>query len=118
MGMTLRSLYSAGLAFALAVPGMPAFAHASVAVCGPSLSGEAADDASEMLARKQALASWVGHASRLGAQYTRWGIAWNRRIECKQLNAGVFSCRASGQPCAIHHVPPEGTTPLRRGTDG
>ena len=118
MGNILRRSHWAALAAALATAGAPALAQASVALCELSLSGEIAEDGNEAVARKRALDSWVGHARRLGEQYTRWGIAWNRRIDCSPLEHGGFRCQASGQPCTIQHVPPAGITPLKRSTDG
>jgi hypothetical protein len=93
---------------------VPIEARAAVALCERSHSGEIAEDKSELTAKKRALESWVAHASRLGEAYTRWGIAWNRQLECTRTDAGLFRCTAVGQPCAIRHVPPAGGTPLRR----
>jgi hypothetical protein len=68
-------------------------ARASVAVCERSHSGEAAEDSSELAAKKRAIENWVAHASRHGAQFGRWGIAWNRRLECRAATSGSIGAR-------------------------
>src|SRR3954452_13152620 len=107
------------LAYLAAIMGItcaaPIETRASVALCERSHSGEIVEDKSEFVAKKRALDSWVAQAGRLGEAYTRWGIAWNRQLECTRTDAGLFRCTAVGRPCAIRHVPPANGTPLRRG---
>jgi hypothetical protein len=93
----------------------PIEAYASVSVCEKMHIGEIAEDKSELLAKKRALENWVAHASRYGEQYARWGIAWDRRLDCTRSDTGLFRCKALARPCAIRQVPPVGLTPLRRG---
>jgi hypothetical protein len=88
---------------------------AAVAVCEQSHAGEMAEDRSASAAKKRALANWVVRASRHGEQFTRWGIAWNRRLDCSRTDAGLLRCQATARPCTIRHVPPTDTIPLRRG---
>jgi hypothetical protein len=85
-------------------------------VCEPSHAGQVAEDKSELEARKRALASWAALAVRNGEQYGRWGLAWNRQLDCAPTGAGTFRCKAVGHPCTIRQVPPTEFIPLKRGT--
>src|SRR5256885_1644568 len=93
----------------------PIEARAAVAICEPLLAGEVAEDKSELIAKKRALESWLSRAGKYGEQYARWGIAWNRQLDCARSEAGLFRCKAVGRPCAIRQVPVDGATRLRRG---
>jgi hypothetical protein len=119
MGIAPRILRPAILATAVGVAWTaPIEVRAAVALCERSLSGDVAEDKSELLAKKRALESWVAHAGRLGEQFTRWGIARNRQLDCTRTDAGLFRCKAVGLPCAIRQVPPADFVPLRRGVSG
>jgi hypothetical protein len=100
-----------------AMAAMPNPSRAAVAACKAPLAGEHVEDRSETTAKRHALESWT-KATRLhhGEQFTRWGIAWNRRLDCKRTDKGVFRCQAIGHPCTIEQVPPANLVPLRRGT--
>lgn len=95
------------LALMFATVSLPGNAQASVAVCKPLHSGEPAEDKSEAIAKARALESWTSGARLSGEAFTRWGIAWNRRLECNRTDAGTYRCQASGHPCSIRHVPPD-----------
>ena len=99
---------------------LPIEARAAMAVCEKPHAGDAVEDKSELAAKKRALESWVAGVSRLGEQYARWGIAWNRQLDCVRKDSGLFRCKAVGHPCTIRQVPmaPGELTPLRRGTNG
>ena len=85
-------------------------------VCRCLCGGRIAEDKSELVAKKHALESWLSLAGKYGEQYTRWGIAWNRQLDCTRTDTGVFRCKAVGRPCAIRQVPVMGAIRLRRGT--
>jgi hypothetical protein len=95
---------------------LPIEARASVGLCKCAHSGEVAEDKSELRAKKLALESWIAHASRYGEGYTRWGIAWNRRLDCTRTDVGLFRCKANGHPCTVAQVPPDDFVRLKRGT--
>lgn len=103
---------------ACAACALPIEARAAMALCEPSLAGETSEDRDELQAKKGALASWVARAGRYGEPYTRWGIAWNRRLDCTRTDGGLYRCTAIGHPCTIRQMPEEKVTPLRRGTSG
>jgi hypothetical protein len=105
-----------GLAIIGAACVVPIEARAAVALCERSHAGEAAEDKSELVAKKRALESWLSQAGKYGEQYTRWGIAWNRQLDCARTDTGLFRCKAVGRPCAIRQVPVVGAARLRRGT--
>ena len=92
-------------------------AEAAVGLCGDVIVGPMMQAATEMEARKSALEQWQGLAAAVGPEYTRWGIAWNRRIRCEAIAGGMFRCQASGAPCTIKQVPPSPREfqPLHRG---
>ena len=108
------------LGYAAAVTGValvaPLEAYAAVNVCKDMHTSQAVEDKSEAMAKKRALENWVAHASRYGEQFTRWGNAWERHFDCARADTGLFRCVAVARPCAVHHVPPDGLTPLRRGS--
>ncbi len=106
----------ATLAAVAAVCVVPIEARAAVGECRCAHAGEVAEDKSELQAKKRTLDSWVARASRYGDEFTRWGIAWNRQLDCARTDAGLFRCKAVGHPCPIRQVPPDKFTPFRRGT--
>ncbi len=87
---------------------------AAVSECLAEMSGKAVEHNVELEARKQALANWVEKAGKIGPGYTRWQLAYDRRIDCSKASAG-YSCHAIARPCMIKHVPPQGVVPLKRG---
>lgn len=95
----------------------PVEARAATALCEAMLAGEVAEDKDELAAKKRALESWVAGAKQLGEEFTRWAIAYNRRIDCARTSTGLHRCKAVGQPCTIKQVPPAPTefVPLPRG---
>ena len=93
---------------------LPIEAHASVGLCKCAHS-EVAEDKSELRAKKLALESWIARASRYGEGYTRWGIAWNRQLDCARTDSGLFRCRAHGNPCTVAQVPPDNYIRFKRG---
>jgi hypothetical protein len=111
-----RTLQLIGLAVIGVTCIVPIEARAAMALCEGSHAGEVAEDKSELQAKKRALESWLSQAGKYGEQYTRWGIAWNRQLDCARTDAGLFRCKAVGRPCAIRQVPVVGATRLRRGT--
>ena len=91
-------------------------AHAAVALCKPLAVGETYQATSELDARRAALESWSRIAEGHGAGFTRWQLAWERRIECARTADGkAVACQASGRPCTISQVPVEGLPVLSRG---
>jgi len=83
-------------------------------VCSDVLSGKLAEAATELEAKRAALQSWRDGARLVGEGYTRWEIAWKRRIDCKRVADGGFQCQAIAQPCTIQQVPPQRFEPLPR----
>ncbi len=110
-----KSLQLIGLAMISAACVVPIEARAAVAVCAPLLAGEIAEDRSELEAKKRALDSWVSKATRHGEQYARWGIAWNRQLDCTRADSSLFRCKAVGHPCTIRQVPQPDAIRLKRG---
>ena len=106
----IRGLLFAVVSAASAGPG-----HAAVNVCQPELAGKQAEAKTELEARKGALQDWTQQAEKIGRGYTRWQIAFNRRIDCTKTAAGTFQCQAVGQPCTVEQVPTPDLQPIRRG---
>jgi hypothetical protein len=96
------------------VPGGTAPTFVGWYVCEKVHASEAAEDKSEILAKKRALENWVAHARRYGEDFARWGNAWERHFECSRTDSGLFRCKAVARPCAVRQVPPDGLKPLRR----
>lgn len=110
-------VYRAATLIALGVVAtLPNPTHAAVAACKALYVGEEAENSSELLAKKRALESWSKGAQLHGEQFTRWGIAWNRRLDCTRTAAGTFRCQAAGHPCTIQQVPSENLIPFKRRT--
>ena len=101
----------ATLAAVAVVCGVPIEARAAVGEC----KCDTAEDKSELQAKKRTLESWVARANEHGEEYTRWGIAWNRQLDCKRTEAGLFQCKAIGHPCTVRQVPPENFSRFKRG---
>jgi hypothetical protein len=113
MSRALRLLNLAVVGTACA---LPIEARAAMALCERLHVGEVVEDKSEEVAKRRALESWVSRAAKYGEPYTRWGIAWNRRLDCARTDTGLFRCTASGRPCSIRQVPAPDAIRLRRGT--
>jgi hypothetical protein len=107
---------AAALTALVAVTALVQQAGAAVGVCKPLYSGARVDDRSEQAAKARALESWGAGARQYGIEYTRWGIAWNRRLDCTRTPAGLFACQAIGHPCTLQQVPPENFIRFRRGS--
>lgn len=91
-------------------------AHAAWAFCGRMIDGAPATSNDEIEARRQALDAWLVEAGRLGVAYTRWQLAFDRRLACTRTPDGAHTCRAHGRPCRISQVPPPPDAEwLRRG---
>jgi hypothetical protein len=86
--------------------GLAPRAEAAWAICESTLTGASATAETELEARQNALAAWVEQARALGVAYTRWQLAWNRRLSCEAAEAGQVRCTARGRPCRISQVPP------------
>ena len=111
-GRRVAAAMVAGASLTSAAP-----ARAAVSVCADVLTGKLAVARTELEAKRAALASWREGARLVGEGYTRWEIAWKRRIDCRKLSDGRFQCQAIAQPCTIAQVPPapEQFQPLPRG---
>lgn len=93
-------------------------ANAAVSICESQIQGKTAEAKSELEAKKAALDDWLQQAKKHGPEYTRWQIAFDRRIDCTKTAAGLYHCQAVGKPCAAKQVPPApgSYTPLKRGS--
>ena len=111
-----RTLQLVGLAVIGVACVLPIEARAAMALCERLHAGEFAEDKSELVAKQRALESWLVQARKYGEQYTRWGIAWNRQLDCARTDIGSFRCKAVGRPCAVRQVPVDGAIRLKRGT--
>jgi hypothetical protein len=111
-----RTLQLMGLAVIGVICVLPIEARAAMALCERSHAGEVAEDKSELVAKQRALESWLVQARKYGEQYTRWGIAWNRQLDCARTDIGSFRCKAVGRPYAVRQVPVDGAIRLKRGT--
>lgn len=91
-----------GALMALAVSACSA--SAAVLVCGELVAGDGREHASELEAKKAALAHWQEKA---GTDFP-WRLAANKAITCLQTPSGKHLCKAAGHPCVLRQVPPEG----------
>jgi hypothetical protein len=78
--------------------------HAAVLECFPEMAGARMTAPGELEAKKRALDDWLAMAARIGPGYTRWQIAYNRRIDCRRVAEG-HECQAIGRPCTVKQVP-------------
>ena len=92
-------------------------ARAAVYECAAELAGKPIEARTELEARRLALMDWTEQARKLDPAYTRWQIAYNRRIDCSGAPAPGFKCQAIGRPCMVKQVPPPDMIPLRRGIE-
>ena len=79
--------------------------RAAVRSCLTETSGRIVEHKTELEAKKQTLADWHAKAREAGPGYTRWELAFDRRIDCTRTPSG-FSCQAIAAPCVIKQVPP------------
>lgn len=86
-------------------------AQAAVAICAEMLAGETIEAPVEIEARRLALQSWTERAAKIGIEFTRWQLAWNRRLSC-ELMSGGHRCVARGRPCRFSQLPPPAGTPI------
>lgn len=112
--MSLRRV----LASVLILAAFPAESRAAVGLCADTVISAMHEAANEPEAKKLALAHWQRLAGAHGPGFTRWNLAWNRRLLCEKTARGAFKCQASGAPCTIQQVPPPPgeTKPIPRGT--
>lgn len=90
-------------------------AEAAIRRCHASVSSEVARAATEIEARRLALAEWRRKAEALGAEFAAWRLAYNKALQCFEVG-GQFECIALGQPCTIAQNPKR-TVPDRGGKD-
>jgi hypothetical protein len=115
-----RLIIVAGAAL-LATAAVPAYA--AVRHCAARID-VAADDRTELAARRKALQQWIAAARAVGETFTRWQLASARSLSCAPI-AGGFRCRASAAPCTIaqqpnpvpHELLPKETPPKKKGLD-
>ncbi len=81
-------------------------ADASWAICEGMLTGATIIATTELEAKQKALADWVDQSRAIGVAYTRWQLAWNRRLICDAADGAKVRCTARGRPCRISQVPP------------
>jgi hypothetical protein len=98
------------IALALGViSGLPAFA--AVRSCTARLTSIAAKDATELGAKKKAVADWMLKATGAGIKSPTWRLAAERRLICQSVPGGgatavpVFECIAVGHACSITQNP-------------
>jgi hypothetical protein len=78
---------------------------AAVRTCQPAVSSVLSSAATEPLAKKGALDSWVAKAKVYGVGYTSWRLAVNKTLKCVKASSGKFDCIALGTPCTIQQAP-------------
>ena len=49
------------------------------------------------------MADWLEKAKQIGPGYTRWELAYNRRLDCKRGERGAFQCQAVGMPSTAEY---------------
>jgi hypothetical protein len=76
------------------------------AICNREIVSEPAIAKTELEAKRLALADWTEKARRDGEAFTRWQLAWNRRLTCEPADSGLYQCTALGRPCRISQTPP------------
>lgn len=92
----------------VAVPFAASPSAAAVLLCTAAIEGRGREAATELEARKAALADWHAKA---GAKFT-WRLARNKAIACLPAASGGVVCKAAGHPCTLHHKPPD--APMKR----
>ena len=85
---------------------LPTHASAAWLLCEAMLTTDAAAGANELEAKRNALAEWTMRAGTHGVAYTRWQLAWNRRLTCDAHPGGGHRCVARGRPCRVSQTPP------------
>lgn len=92
----------------------PAPASAAVVLCDKPVLGDLVEAATELEARKAAIASWTKKIARLGEPYSSWRLARAKRYECAPLASGKWTCAAFAAPCTIRQKPPEQGKPPKK----
>lgn len=92
----------------------PAPASAAVLLCEKPVLGDLVEAATELEARKAAIASWTKKIARLGEPYSSWRLARAKRYECAPLASGKWTCAAFAAPCTIRQKPPEQGKPPKK----
>ncbi len=91
-------------------------ADAAWAICNATIESGVVIADTELEGKRRALADWVEQARSGGVAFTRWQLAWNRRLICEPEADGRVRCVARGRPCRISQVPPPpGSDVLRPG---
>ena len=80
-------------------------ARGAVRACQPVINATGEDAASQVEARRKAMAGWLSQARKYGVAYTRWQLADKRRTFCAKSAAGGHACAVSGAPCMVSQVP-------------
>lgn len=92
----------------------PAPASAAVLLCEKPVLGDLVEAATELEARKAAIASWTKKIARLGEPYSSWRLARAKRYECAPLASGKWTCAAFAAPCTIRQKPLEPGKPPKK----
>ncbi|MEZ5923226.1 MAG: hypothetical protein R3D57_02465 [Hyphomicrobiaceae bacterium] len=79
-------------------------AHAAMRYCKSAVSGEGTA-ASEIEAKKQAMADWKAKSVDAGIEHPAWRIAASKSLGCEAGADGVYICNAIAEPCTISQVP-------------
>jgi hypothetical protein len=86
-------------------------ASAAVRNCTARLTSVAAQDGTELGAKKKAIDDWLVKAKAAGIEGATWRLAAERRLICQAVAGGggaagkAFECIAVGHACAISQNP-------------
>lgn len=100
-----------GLLLPLLLAATTGMAAAAVRVCTAAQLGDVAHGASELEARRAALASWRKKAARAGIAYTSWRLAIKKSSRCAKLKDGRHACVVFAAPCRVSQVAPRKRSP-------
>jgi hypothetical protein len=103
--MTRHSMTCAMIAGPLIVLGTATSGEAAVRMCKPLVTSGLVVRPTEAEARREAMAAWIGKATRLGKGYASWRLATEKLIQCLPEKTGGFACFAKGMPCTIEQAP-------------
>jgi hypothetical protein len=87
-------------------------ARAAVRQCGEVVSSEIVTAATELEAKKKAIAEWHSKASKLGVAADSWRLALDKALQCFP-KGGAFECVAFGRPCILNQAPGKNLEALR-----
>lgn len=79
--------------------------EAAVRLCKLAVEGQG-DAASEMEARRLALADWHAKAAAAGIQHATWRLAYGKAIVCTKGGKAGNLCKVVAEPCTVSQVPP------------